>query len=285
MPMPATISLAEGKLVIDGTFSVRVSGYSNPQLDDAVTQFTARVSRQTGIPITGGEHAVLTVECRSAAPDYPALGEDESYQLEITSDGARLSAPSVTGVLRGLQTFSQLITPDARSFFVPALHIEDRPRFPWRGLMLDVSRHWMPMSVVLRNLDAMAAVSSTSSIGICQTTKASASRATFPKLQQLGSDGIFYTQAEVRRVVDYARNLGIRVVPEFDIPGHTTCWLVGYPRARQRAGAISHRTQIWGLRAYFGPIDPVNPRMNFWTHFIGEMAALFSRSVLSHWRR
>ena len=156
--MPTTISLAEGKLVIDGSFSVRVSGYSNPQLDDAVTQFTARVSRQTGIPITGGEHAVLTIECRSAAPEYPTLGEDESYQLEITSDGARLSAPSVTGVLRGLQTFSQLITPDARSFFVPALHIEDRPRFPWRGLMLDVSRHWMPMSVVLRNLDAMAAV-------------------------------------------------------------------------------------------------------------------------------
>ena len=158
MPMPATISPAAGKLVIDTGFAVRISGDSNPRLANAVAQFTARVARQTGIPIAGGDRATLTIDCRAAAPEYPTLGEDESYQLEITPEAAHLTAPSVTGVLRGLQTFSQLIAPDATSFFVPAIHIEDRPRFPWRGLMLDVSRHWMPLPVVQRNIDAMAAV-------------------------------------------------------------------------------------------------------------------------------
>ena len=274
MPMPASVSLAEGKLVIDGSFSVRVSGYSNPQLDDAVTQFTARVSRQTGIPITGGEHAILTIECRSAAPDYPTLGEDESYQLEITRDGARLSAPSVTGVLRGLQTFSQLITPDARSFFVPALHIEDHPRFPWRGLMLDVSRHWMPMSVVLRNLDAMAAVKfNVFHWHLSDDQGFRVESKVFPKLQQLGSDGNFYTQAEVRRVIDYARNLGIRVVPEFDIPGHTTCWFVGYPELASAPGPF-HIERRFGI---FEPtLDVSSERVyTFLDSLLGEMAGLF----------
>src|SRR5471030_2816482 len=79
MPVPAHISPGTGKLVIDGNFSVRISGYSNRQLADAVSQITARISRQTGIPITGGELPTLTIECRAAAPDYPTLGEDESY--------------------------------------------------------------------------------------------------------------------------------------------------------------------------------------------------------------
>ena len=274
MPMPATISMAEGKLVVDASFSVRVSGYSNAQLDQAVSQFTARVSRQTGIPITGGEHAVLTIECRSTAPDFPTLGEDESYRLKISAEGARLSAPSVTGVLRGLQTFSQLITPDARSFFVPALHIEDRPRFPWRGLMLDVSRHWMPMPVVLRNLDAMAAVKlNVFHWHLSDDQGFRVESKLFPKLQQLGSDGNFYTQAEVRSVIAHARNLGIRVVPEFDVPGHTTCWFVGYPELASAPGPFQIERK-WGI---FEPtLDVTREQVyTFLDGLLGEMAGLF----------
>jgi hexosaminidase len=105
MPMPASISLSQGKLVIDGSFAVRFTGYSDARLERQVSEFTARVSRQTGIPILGGERAVLTIECRGAGPDSPTLGEDESYQLDITREGAQLAAPMATGVLRGLETF------------------------------------------------------------------------------------------------------------------------------------------------------------------------------------
>ncbi len=274
MPMPAHISPATGKLVIDGNFSVRISGYSNRQLADAVAQFTARISRQTGIPITGGELPTLTIECRAAAPDYPTLGEDESYQLEVTPDLARLSAPSVTGALRGLQTFSQLIAVDAKSFFVPAIHIEDRPRFPWRGLMLDVSRHWMPLSVIRRNLDAMAAVKlNVFHWHLSDDQGFRVESKVFPKLQQLGSDGNFYTQAEVRSVIDYARDRGIRVVPEFDIPGHTTSWFAGYPQLASVPGTY-HVERKWGI---FEPTLDVSREevYTFLDGLLGEMAGLF----------
>ena len=272
--MPAAISLTEGKLIIDGSFSVHVSGYSDAQLDQAVAQFTARVSSETGIPFAGGQNTTLTVECRSAAPEYPTLGEDESYQLEIMPRAARLSAPSVTGILRGLETFSQLITQDAQSFYVPALHIEDRPRFPWRGLMLDVSRHWMPMPVILRNLDAMAAVKfNVFHWHLSDDQGFRVESKLFPKLQQLGSDGNFYTQAEVRSVIAYARNLGIRVVPEFDVPGHTTCWFVGYPELASAPGPF----QIERRFGIFEPTLDVSSEhvYTFLEGLLGEMASLF----------
>ncbi len=274
MPMPAHVSPAEGKLVIDTDFSVRVSGYSNPQLADAVTRFTARVSRQTGIPFAGGERPTLTIECRSAAEDYPTLGEDESYQLEITPSQARLSAPSVLGALRGLQTFSPLIATDASSFFVPAIQIEDRPRFPWRGLMLDVSRHWMPVAVIQRNLDAMAAVKlNVFHWHLSDDQGFRVESKLFPKLHQLGSDGNFYTRDEVRSVIGYARDRGIRVVPEFDIPGHTTSWFAGYPELSSAPG--SYRVERkWGI---FEPTLDVSREevYTFLDGLLGEMAGLF----------
>ena len=274
MPLPAAITPAEGKLVIDAGFAVHISGYSDAQLVKSVSEFSARVSRQTGIPMAAGERATLTVECRSAAPDYPTLGEDESYQLDISPEAARLSAPTVTGVLRGLQTFSQLIAPDAKSFYVPAIHIEDRPRFPWRGLMLDVSRHWMPLEVVRRNLDAMAAVKlNVFHWHLSDDQGFRVESKVFPKLQEMGSDGNFYTQAEIRGVIAYARERGIRVVPEFDIPGHTTSWFAGYPELASAPG--SYRVERkWGI---FEPTLDVSREetYTFLDGLLGEMAALF----------
>src|ERR1700719_1789734 len=82
MPMPAHVSLDTGKLTIDGSFRVRITGHTDRRLQDAVSRFPARLSRQTGIPMAGGGVPLLTIECRSASPEIPVLGEDESYQLE-----------------------------------------------------------------------------------------------------------------------------------------------------------------------------------------------------------
>ena len=134
-----------------------------------------------------------------------------------------------------METFAQAIVPGAEGFEVPAMHIEDRPRFPWRGLMLDVSRHWMPLDVVERNLDAMAAVKLNVfhwHLSDDQGFRVESKR--FPKLQEMGSDGHFYTQDQIRDIVEYARERGIRVVPEFDIPGHTQAWFAGLSGTRQR---------------------------------------------------
>jgi len=274
MPAPAHVSMDQGKLTIDGSFGVRITGHTDRRLQDAVARFIARLSRQTGIPMAGGARPALTIDCRAGSPDVPVLGEDESYQLEIAASGARLSAATVTGALRGLETFSQLIAPGADSFSVPALHIEDRPRFPWRGLSLDVSRHWMPLPVIQRNIDALAAVKMnvfhwhlSDDQGFRVESKV------FPKLQQLGSDGKFYTQAEVRQIVAYAAARGLQVVPEFDIPGHTTSWLAGYPELGSAHGPFQIERK-WGI---FEPtLDPTRQEVyTFLDRFIGEMAALF----------
>ena len=222
--------------------------------------------------------ATLRVECAGApsgpGAEDPSLGEDESYQLDVAPDGARLQAATVAGALHGLATFAQLVVPGAEGFQAAAIHIEDRPRFPWRGLMLDVSRHWMPLEVVERNLDAMAAVKLNVfhwHLSDDQGFRAESLR--FPRLQQLGSDGNFYTQADIRHVVAYARDRGIRVVPEFDMPGHTNSWLVGYPELASAPGPYSIG-RTWGV--YDGALDPTREETyEFLDAFLGEMTQLF----------
>jgi hexosaminidase len=287
MPLPVKVETASGRLAVDGTFSVAATGSTDPRLESALDRFAARISRQTGIPMLAARpadagRATLRVECAGvrgalgARPgaEYPSLGEDESYQLDVAPDGARLKAATVAGALHGLETFAQLVVPGAEGFHVPAIHIEDRPRFPWRGLMLDVSRHWMPLEVVERNLDAMAAVKLNVfhwHLSDDQGFRAESRR--FPRLQQLGSDGNFYTQADIRHVVAYARDRGIRVVPEFDMPGHTNSWLVGYPELASAPGPYSIG-RTWGV--YDGALDPTREETyDLLDAFLEEMTQIF----------
>jgi len=276
MPLPVTLRPATGKLTLDATFKAALVSAPDARLDAAIGRFVVRLSRQTGIPMLGLKDATpkLRVACAAAGNDYPTLGEDESYTLDVTSDGALLKAPTRAGALHGLETFGQLVTLAQDGFEVPAVHIEDNPRFPWRGLMLDSARHWMPLEVVKRNLDAMAAVKLNVfhwHLSEDQGFRVESKR--FPKLQQEGSDGLFYTQDEISGVVAYARDRGIRVVPEFDIPGHTTAWLVGYPEL----GTIPGPYEIgrkWGV--YENALDPSREETYaFLDAFFEEMTALF----------
>ena len=276
MPLPWKIVRNSGQLRIDATFRIAASGPSDPRLDAAIARLTARVFRQAGLSAIHlkSSFPTVTIECRRPSSGPPALGEDESYQLDITSDGARLSAPTTTGALRGMETFAQLIAAGPDGYQAPAVHIEDHPRFPWRGLMLDASRHWMPVAVVERNLDAMAAVKLNVfhwHVSDDQGFRVESRR--FPKLHELGSDGNFYTQDDIRRVVAYARDRGIRVIPEFDIPGHATSWLVGYPEIASAPGPYEIQRR-WGI---FEPtMDPSREETyRFLDAFLGEMCALF----------
>jgi hexosaminidase len=278
MPAPWKAAVADGRLAVTSTFSVAASGYSDARLESAMRRLVARVSRQTGIPISFSKvdaaHATLVIECRESGPEYPSLGEDEAYRLEVSGQGANIQAATVTGALRGIETFAQLIGPGPDGFEAPAIHVDDKPRFPWRGLMLDASRHWMPLEVVERNLDAMAAVKLNVfhwHLADDQGFRVESKR--YPRLQELGSDGLFYTQDEVRRVIAYARERGIRVVPEFDIPGHTTSWFVGYPELASAPGPY-HIERSWGI---FQPtMDPTREQTYaFLDGFLGEMTALF----------
>ncbi len=275
MPLPLKYVAAPGKLIIDSNFRIVTTSVGDARMEAAFVRATGRISRQTGIPIYNrGGKPTLVVSCKESGPEYPALGEDESYTLDIASDGAKLNASTVTGALRGLETFIQLISPESNTFYLPGAHIEDRPRFPWRGLMLDVSRHWMSVPVIERNLDAMAAVKLNVfhwHLSDDQGFRVESKR--FPKLHQLGSDGKFYTQAQVRDVVNYARDRGIRVIPEFDIPGHTTSWFAGYPELASAPGPYTIERK-WGV---FQPtLDPAREETyTFIDEFLAEMTGLF----------
>ena len=157
---------------------------------------------------------------------------------------------------------------------MPAVSIDDSPRFPWRGLMIDAGRHFIPLDVLKRNLDGMAAVKlNVFHWHLSENQGFRIESKKFPKLQEMGSDGLYYTQAEVRDLIAYARERGIRVVPEFDMPGHSTAWFVGYPELASGPGPYQIERQ-WGV---FDPaMDPTKEETyKFLDKFIGEMAGLF----------
>ncbi len=266
MPWPAKLEMGQGTLAIGPVVRIALTSYSEPRLQNA--------ARRLGEITSDSAAATLVIQCDHASAPVQEFDEDESYHLQITQQRVRLSAPNPLGVLRGLETMRQLLVLDSKSFELPVVDIEDRPRFPWRGLHLDVSRHWMPIEVVLRNLDGMAAVKLNVfhwHLSDDQGFRVESKR--FPKLQQLGSDGLYYTQEQVREVIAYAKDRGIRVVPEFDIPGHTTSWLVGYPQLASTPGPYQIERN-WGV---FDPtLDPTRESTyEFLDAFIGEMAALF----------
>jgi hexosaminidase len=178
------------------------------------------------------------------------------------------------GVMRGLETFLQLVQTTSDGFAVPAIAIQDQPRFPWRGLMIDVGRHFIPLDVLKRNLDGMAAVKlNVFHWHLSENQGFRVESKKFPKLQEMGSDGLYYKQDEVRDLIAYAHDRGIRVVPEFDMPGHSTAWFVGYPELASGPGPYQLERK-WGV---FDPaMDPTQEKTyEFLDAFIGEMAQLF----------
>ncbi|HEY3617776.1 MAG TPA: family 20 glycosylhydrolase [Candidatus Sulfotelmatobacter sp.] len=274
MPMPASVQLGTGQLPINQSFSVAVTGARDASLDGEVQRFVTQLSRQTGIPFRPkpGATPTLQIHADHGREAVQKLGEDESYELTVSDSGAKLTAPTTLGAMRGLQTFLQLVQVTPTGFAAPAVTVKDQPRFAWRGLLIDVSRHFIPLDVLKRNIDGMAAVKMNVlhwHLSDDQGFRVESKK--FPKLTQMGSDGMFYTQDEIREFIAYAHDRGIRVMPEFDMPGHTRSWYLGYPELSSGAGPYT----LEG-----GAIDPImdptrESTYKFLEKFIAEMAKLF----------
>jgi hexosaminidase len=279
MPAPASLRVNSGRLAITPSFTIATTGYSDPRLLAAIDRMARRLEARTGLtferaPASNAAAATLLVQAQSAGKVIPAVDEDESYTLEVSNSQAVLSAPTSVGAMRGLETFLQLLSGDRNDYFIPAVSIQDKPRFPWRGLMIDVGRHWQPIEVIKRNLDGMAAVKlNVLHLHLTEDQGFRIESKKYPKLHQLGSDGNYFTQAQMREIIEYARMRGIRVVPEFDMPGHTTAWFVGHPELASKPGPYQIE-RTWGV---IKPVmDPSNEQLyKFLDGFLGEMAALF----------
>ncbi|MEO8822285.1 MAG: family 20 glycosylhydrolase, partial [Ginsengibacter sp.] len=162
MPVPADVSIQPGKFRLDKKFSIEVNiPHYDSILFSAVNEMYQTLNRRTGIyflteHITKGKltNPSMIINVDKSAP--VTIGMDESYSITVDQKKVLLSATNTVGALRGLQTLLQLENYDESGYYFPAVAIKDKPRFEWRGLVIDVSRHFIPVNVLQQNIKAMA---------------------------------------------------------------------------------------------------------------------------------
>ncbi len=280
MPLPSSLQPGQGSLPLNAHFHAGFSGTHDARLDAALDRFLWRLDRQCGdirrMQATAASTDPLLLTLQVAGPGAAIQGveEDESYKLAVTTSQATLTAATDVGAMHGLETLLQLVTLETGACHVPAVTIEDTPRFPWRGLELDVVRHFEPVDEILRTLDGMA-------IGklnvfhwhLSDDQGFRAESRKFPKLTEVASSGLFYTQEQMREVVAYARARGIRVVPEFDMPGHSSSTALAYPEFGSGED-IKELSLVYN--APHAELDPSNEKTyKFIDAFVGEMSEIF----------
>ncbi len=278
MPLPESAQFGTGSLAVDSSLSVVFTGYTEPRLERAAERFLRQLAHQTGLPLSlkpsRAAKATLVIQTDHASKEIQDVGEDESYILDVSTASARLRASTPLGTMHGLQTLLQLVDVSPGGFAAPVVTIQDRPRFQWRGLMIDSARHFLPLDVIRRNIDGMEAVKmNVFHWHLSENQGFRVESKKFPKLHEFGSDALYYTQDEIRDLIAYARDRGIRVVPEFDMPGHSTAWFVGHPELASGKGPYEIERR-WGI---FDPaMDPTNEKVyKFLDELIGEMAKVF----------
>lgn len=276
LPLPTDIALREGFLSLSGGLAVEFGGHEEPRLLRAAERMRQRLGFAGG---AGGDPARLYIEVAAPADEEEPLWNDESYALDITPDEARLRARTPLGAMHGLHTFEQLAERERDSWRVPAARVRDAPRFRWRGLMIDVCRHWIPKEVILRNLDAMdAAKMNVLHLHLSEDQAFRVESRVHPRLHEVASDGDYFTQEDIAEIVTYARDRGIRVIPEFDLPGHSRSWLEAYPSLAIESGAWT-RPNTYGIHPV--ALDPTREETwEFLDAFFGEMAGLFPDPVV-----
>lgn len=277
IPVPKEARFSDGRLPVEATFPAEICPTSGPRARHGFDRALRRLEGRTGFTFLRNANfsfVALLVCSQGPGQTVQGMDEDESYSLNIHNGMGELRAATDVGVLRGLETLLQLLEVDRNGFYFPEVSIQDKPRFPWRGLLIDVCRHWEPVEVIKRNLDGMAAVKlNVFHWHLSEDQGFRVESRVFPKLQELGSDGLYYTQEQIRDVVAYARDRGIRVVPEFDMPGHSTSWFVGYPQFSSGPGPYQLERNFGVAYPVF---DPTREEVyEFIDSFIGEMAPLF----------
>jgi len=281
MPVPSKVEVGSGAMRIDAGFLMRQNGKADERVDRAVQRMYQRLTLKLALPIPpvklpSQSPRVLEITCAGPGSKVQQAREDESYDLEVHENGATLKAANPLGVMHGLETFYQLVSVGNDNYgSVPVLTIHDQPRFPWRGLLLDVSRHFQSIPQVERTIDGLAAVKmNVLHLHLSDDQGFRAASEHVPELAEKGSRGQFYTKSELQGLVEYARDRGIRIVPEFDMPGHTTAWLASHPELATVSGKTYEPSLAFGILE--DVLDPTNPKLfKLLDKFIGDMTEIF----------
>jgi hexosaminidase len=298
MPCPENVTLGNGRFAFKQKVNIYIEGMSNERQQAALARTSMQLKRlfvfdfkQFDVVLNKAEAEVVILVNDNVASDkqymrYPRLSDDESYQLTINQTVISIQTNSDFGVLHGLTTLVQLINDaDTRSQTVstevdlPQILIEDKPEYKWRGLLIDSVRHFIPLNDIKRQLDGMAAAKLNVfhwHLNDDQGWRIESN--SYPKLHQLASDNLYYSQNEIKEVVAYASLLGIRVVPELDIPGHASAIAVAYPEliAEEKDYVMQRH---WGV---FEPVlDVSDPKVyQFIDDLVAEFSLLFPDSYL-----
>ncbi|XP_012150681.1 beta-hexosaminidase subunit alpha [Megachile rotundata] len=279
------------------TFQFNVVGETCDIVTDAVERYQAIILKEakiakihsqgngkssSGNDTSKGTLTALNIHlgepCEKDGNHWPHLQMSESYVLSINemSTAAKLVADSVWGILRGLETFSQLISPagDGSNLKIKCQTIHDSPKLRHRGLLLDTSRHYLPISDILLTLDAMSYNKlNVLHWHIVDDNSFPYQSSKYPNLSAKGAyhPSMVYTLNDIQKIVDYARLRGIRVMPEFDTPGHTRSWGLAYPELLTTCYDAEGKTT-----GKLGPMNPINPNVyEFLRHLFAEIVQVF----------
>ena len=279
MPWPQQISENNAPFKIDRKLTISIAGEDlKKRVANASVQFLRRLANRTGIFINTGfpvKGKKASIKISFDTISNLSIESDEAYSLDINKNNVFIKAKTDVGALRALETLLQLVNFNQNGYYFEGVAIKDSPRFVWRGLMIDAARHFQPIAVLKRNLNAMASVKLnvfhwhlTDDQGFRVESKV------YPKLQEEASNGLFYTQEQIKDLVKYASNLGIRVIPEFDVPGHSSAILTAYPELS------SKEDYNYSIERFSGIFNPtLNPckeeTYTFLDNLFTEIAPLF----------
>ena len=295
-PLPASFAPGGAALAIDSRFfgfAVTGHGAGSDLLQGALARYAAllfvRAAPASAPPNASsvvGNLTQLAVNV-TTADEGLSLDTSESYTLSITAAGAAtLTADTVFGAMRGLETLSQLVdfvggAAAPYSFVVPTVEVADSPRFAHRGALVDTSRHFVPVPTLLAYLDAMAYTKlNVFHWHIVDDQAFPFVSTTFPGLSGMGAWGApdsshTYAPRDVQAVVAYARARGIRTVIEFDTPGHSSSWGLSQPGLLTQCYSNATGTPQ-PIPGEFGPIDPTRPaNWAFLEALFSEVATTF----------
>jgi hexosaminidase len=241
IPKPVSTAADGGSFSLAETARIVVPP-GDAEVAAAGEYLAGRLRPSTGypLPVVAGEPSAGDIALATGS-DH-SLGE-EGYDLAISADGVRLAAHQPAGLLRGIQTIRQLLPPSVESasrqpgpWPMPTGTIHDAPRYAWRGMMLDVARHFFAVEDVERLIDLCAYYKlNRFHLHLSDDQGWRIAINSWPALTGVGArsavgggPGGFYTQADYTRIVDYARQRHITVIPEIDMPGHTNAALASY---------------------------------------------------------
>ena len=289
IPRPREIVREPGNFALPASLTIGARGTAARN----AAAFLVPELRRYGITTTIDDSAGAAPTIRLAATaGAPQLGE-EGYRLDVQASGVAITANTGTGLYYGIQTLQQLLfAPGRNARPIPYLHITDWPEFPWRGVHLDVSRHFFGVAVVERYIDLAARFKlNTFHWHLADDQGWRIEIRAYPRLTSVGgcrvgtqiggfdsgaSDGLrtcgFYSQRQVREVVAYATARHVTVIPEIEGPGHSIEALAAYPFLACAPGPFA-TLQRWGSTAY--SVCPTERAFQFYDGVLREIAALF----------